>query len=350
LSQQQGHKEEIEISDQSGEPFTAVWNWFLDREDLTVADKLVWIALKSYAGYREVRPSVKTVAKRASVSVRTAQRSFDVLSKIGLLRVERRNRPDGGFATNRYILLAAPRKNMGKGVGDTVSPTPGVTVTPAPGATLSPPLVTQCHQINIKRIKDKKTSPLTPLSPEKPESQPAPGQIVHPGPPDSAAKPPEPVVGIDDIKRLIAGTQFRKLTDQALLSLTREHGCKRIFDVLDVLVAIYKPRKKRVEDPGAVLRTALSRGVTPPHDYVPYHERIEKERKAKEEEEKKRMATEEKAKAEEEAFRKICDKFDALPDEEREQWMEKARATMHPNFRGAKIALRSIALSLFRGG
>ena len=342
MSQQQGHKEEIEISDQSGEPFTSVWNWFLDREDMTVADKLVWIALKSYAGYREVRPSVKTVAKRASVSVRTAQRSFDVLSKIGLLRVERRNRPDGGFATNRYILLAAPRKNMGKGVGDTVSPTPG--------ATLSPPLVPQCHQINIKKIKDKKTSPLTPLSPEKPESQPAPGQKVHPELPESTAKPPEPVVGIDDIKRHIAGTQFRKLTDQALLSFTKEHGCKRILDVLDVLVAIYKPRKKRVEDPGAVLRTALSRGVTPPHDYVPYHERIEKERKAKEEEEKKRIATEETAKAEEEAFRKMCDKFDALPDADREKWFEKARATMHPNFRGAKIALRSIALSLFRGG
>jgi hypothetical protein len=342
LSQQQINKEEIEISDQSGEPFTPVWNWFLDREDLSVADKLVWIALKSYAGYREVRPSVKAVAKRASMSVRTAQRCFDVLKKIGLLRVERRNRPDGGFATNRYILLAAPRKKTGKGVGDTVSPTPG--------DTLSPPLVSQCHQINIKRIKDKKTTPLTPLLTEKPELQSAPVMKAHSGPSECSVKPTEAVVGVDDIKKLIVGTQFRSLTDQTLLNFTKEHGCKRVFDWLDVLIAIYKRSGKPVNDPVGVLLMALLRGVKPPYDYVPYHERISKERKAKEEAEKKRIAAEEKAKAQEEAYKKLCQKFDALPEEERNQWMEKAKATMHPDLRTTGIASRSIAIILFRGG
>jgi len=79
-------------------------------------------------------------------------------------------------------------------------------------------------------------------------------------------------------------------------------------------------------------------------------ERIERERKAGEEAEIKRIAAQEKAKAEEDAYRKKSEEFDALPEEERNQWLEKARATMHSNLGNAKIATRSIAISLFRGG
>lgn len=350
--QQKNPESEIEIRDQSGDPFTAVWNWLLDRTDLRVSEKLVWIALKSYAGYREIRPSVQAVAKRASMSVRTAQRSFDVLSKKGFLRIERRSRPDGGFATNRYVLLASSR-DKGRGVGDRVTPTPpGVKVTPVPGATMSPPQVTSCHQKeNIKQIKDKKPTPLTPLLPDtRSDRQSDPGEKAVSAPPADTSKAAPPVVVFEDVKKMIIGTQFQELPDQVLLNFTKQHGCKLIFDTLDVLTAIYKQNGKQVKDPVAVLITALLRGVTPPYDYAPYHERIKKEQKVREETEKRRIAVEEKTRAEEAAYRRKAEEFDALPEEERNQWLEEARATMHPNLRNAKIATRSIAISLFRGG
>jgi len=351
LNQQQGHNEEIEIRDQSGDPFTAVWNWLLDRTDMGGTEKLVWIALKSFAGFREIRPSVKAVARRASVSVRTVQRSFDVLSKKGFLRVERRSRPDGGDAANRYILLPFPPRTR-KGTGDTVTPAPQCHGDTPPDATLSPPLVTQCHpKENIKLIKDKTTTSLTPLLPEqRPVEKVLSRQKSLTEPFDNSPKAPEPVVVVDDIKKLVIGTQFQKLTDQVLLNVTKRFGCKHVFDTLDVLTSIYKKSRKLVKDPVAVLVTSLSKGVTPPYNYVPYHERIETERKAREEAEIKRIADQEKAKAEEDAYRKKSEEFDALPEEKRNQWLEKARATMHSNLGNAKIATKNIAISLFRGG
>ncbi len=352
MNQQQGHNEEIEIRDQSGDPFTAVWNWLLDRTDMGGTEKLVWIALKSFAGFREIRPSVKAVARRASVSVRTVQRSFDVLTKKGFLRVERRSRPDGGDAANRYILLAFPPRTWKEGAGDTVTPAPRCHDDTPSGASLSSPPVTQCHpKENIELIKDKTTTSLTPLLPEqRPVEKVSSGQNFLTEPPDNSPKAPEPVVFVDDIKKLVIGTQFQKLTDQVMLNVTKRFGCKHVFDTLDVLVSIYKKSGKLVKDPVAVLITSLSKGVAPPCDYVPYHERIEKERKAREDAEKGRIAARNKIKAEEDAYRKKSEEFDALPEEERNQWLEKARATMHANLGNTKVAARNIAISLFRGG
>jgi hypothetical protein len=212
--------------------------------------------------------------------------------------------------------------------------------------------VSQWHpKENIKLIKDKKTTPLTPLLPEKqPGGEGVPGQEALPEPPDSSRKAPAPVVVVDDIKKLISGTPFQKLNDQVLRNVTKRFGCKHIFDSLDMLIATYRQNGKPVKDPVAVLITALLRGITPSYDYVPYHERIEKERKAKEAAEQRRIAAEQKTKAEEEAYRKKSQQFDALPEEDRKQWLERARATMHPNLRNSKIAARSIAINLFRGG
>jgi hypothetical protein len=161
--------DKIEIRDQSGDPFTAVWNWLLDCRGLSGTEKLVWIALKSYAGYREIRPSVQTVARRAGVSIRTVQRTIIALTTKSLLRVERRSRPDGGFAANRYILLSPPRphyKTADEGRHQRVTSSPGVMTTPAPDDIVSPPQVSRWHQEKIKIIKNKKTTPLTPLKTE----------------------------------------------------------------------------------------------------------------------------------------------------------------------------------------
>jgi hypothetical protein len=346
----QGDNDEIEIRDQSGDPFTAVWNWMLDRSDLTNTEKLVWIALKSYAGCREIRPSVQTVARRASVGIRTAQRCFDVLTGKGLIRVERRTRPDGGFATNRYILLPSPREIKHKEVGAVVAPTPPVMVTPTPGDNMAPPQVSQRHQENIKLIKNNTTTPL--LAEKKPEKS-IPKVVAHD---DGRAELPDKsktgaeVVVVDDIKKLTKGTPFEKVNEQSLRMFATKYGSRHVFDSLDMLIATYKIRGKVVKDPMAVLAIGLLKGVTRPSDYVPYHLRIENERKSKEAAERKRIAEAQKKKAEEEDFSNKAAEFDALPEEDREQWLNRARAKMHPSLKTSTIATRSIAISLFRGG
>ncbi len=319
MSRKQGHKEEIEISDQSGEPFTAVWNWLLDSQGLTGTEKLVWIALKSYAGCTEIRPSVKTLSRRAGVSTRTAQRTVDALSRKNLLRVERRSRPDGGDATNRYILLPFP-KRKGGGPGDTVTPSPGCHGDTPPGDVMSATRMTPCHpKENIKLIKDKKTT----------------GEVV---------------VDLDFIRQLIIGSPFRKLSDPSLKMFMSQYGAEKLFDSLDRLIETYKITGKKIADPMGVLAVGMLRGITTPEGYLPYRERIENEKARKEAAERKRNEEIQKRKTEQEEYLRMSTLFDALPQQERDAWIERARGEMPDTLKGRKYAVRSKAIELFRGG
>ena len=58
--------------------------------------------------------------------------------------------------------------------------------------------------------------------------------------------------------------------------LTVKYGCNYVFDSLDMLIATYRQTEKSVNNPVAILVSGLSKGVIPPLDYVPYHERTEK--------------------------------------------------------------------------
>jgi hypothetical protein len=319
LNQQQGHNEEIEIRDQSGEAFTAVWNWLLDSQDLTGTEKLVWIALKSYAGYREIRPSIKTLSRRAGVSTRTAQRTLDALSKKNLLRVERRSRPDGGDATNRYILLPFPNRKIRR-PGDMVTPAPGCHGDTPPGDKAAAPRMTPCHpKENIKLIKDKKTT----------------GEVV---------------VGLDSFRQLIINSPFRKLSEQSLRMFTRQYGADHVFDSLDKLIETYKITGKKIADPMGILAVGMLRGITAPAGYVPYRERIEKERATKEAAEQKRNLETQKRIAEQEAYSGEVALFDALPEQDRNAWLDRARAELPDTLKDLKYAVKSKAIELFRGG
>lgn len=335
-----GSSDEIEIRDQSGDPFTAVWNWLLDRPDLSGTEKLAWIALKSYSGCPEIRPSVQTVARRAGVSIRTAQRAITALSTKGLLRVERRSRPDGGFATNRYILLSSPHPHHKTGTKSNchhVIYPPGVMMTPTPGDIPAPPQVSQWHQENIKLIKENTTTPLQ-QEPARPEL------------PGSSLRIAVPVVDVDDIKKLVNGTAFQKISEPALRMLIQKNSSKCVFDSLDMLIMIYRRNGRPVKDPVAVLSTVLLKGITPPSDYIPYHERIEKERKVKAAAELRRTAEANKQKAEEEAYSRKAAVFDALPEQEQEVWRNRAKSTLSLVLRNFKYAVKSTAIELYSRG
>jgi hypothetical protein len=239
--------------------------------------------------------------------------------------------------------------------------------------------VSQCHpKEKIKLIKNNTTTPLTPQKPGSGSEGSIPRTVANPELPHSSKGPLGPVVVdvvkkfvnstppaakselpdssrtassvVDEIKKLINGTPFEKLNEQSLRIFAKRYGAKRLFDSLDMLIAIYTQSGTVVKDPVALLTKALFKGVTPPFDYVPYHLRIENERKAREAAAQRRMAESQKKKAEEEAYSRLAAEFDALPEQDKEVLVNRAKAKLSPVLRGFKYSVRSMAIELYRGG
>lgn len=158
------------------------------------------------------------------------------------------------------------------------------------------------------------------------------------------------VVVVDDIKNLVKGAPFQKVDEQLLRKFTTKYGCNHVFDSLDMLIATYRQSERPVNNPVAILASGLSKGVLPPFGFVPYHERVKKERKAKEFAELRQRADAEKRKADEEELNKKIEQFDALPHQEQEKWLQRAFAELSPVLRGSKKAIRCMAIELFSRG
>ncbi len=76
------------------------------RQDLPPTPKLVLVALGESADDQGVCwPSVPTLARRCSLSVRTVQRILHDIEASGRMRIEPRYRADGSRTSNRYVLL-----------------------------------------------------------------------------------------------------------------------------------------------------------------------------------------------------------------------------------------------------
>jgi len=115
-----------------------VKNWFylenelLDREDLTIYEKTVYIVIARYVnGDNKAFPSYETIAKKGSMAKVQAMRVVKSLTQKGLLKKEvRKNNRNGGSTSNLYTLLNPKPNNKTKGVSDRypggVSQIPGV--------------------------------------------------------------------------------------------------------------------------------------------------------------------------------------------------------------------------------
>jgi len=96
-----------------------VKNWFylendlLDREDLTIYEKTVYIVIARYVnGENKAFPSYETIAKKGSMAKVQAMRVVKSLTKKGLLKKEsRRNKDNKGSTSNLYTLLNPKTKN-----------------------------------------------------------------------------------------------------------------------------------------------------------------------------------------------------------------------------------------------
>ncbi|MHB8844982.1 MAG: helix-turn-helix domain-containing protein [Nitrospirota bacterium] len=286
--------------------FTVVGNWLFDRGDLGAGDKLIYIVLKSWANCESIWPSHKTIARKASVSVATVKRSLTCLMAKRLLVVES-GKGNGGC--NIYHLYGpGGEKCIPRGVAHRELP---------PLAHPELPGSSQRATTNTS-IKRQDTTTM--------------------------------VVVFDDIKHLVKGTPFQKIDEQSLRKFTTKYGCNYVFESLDMLIATYRQSEKPINNPVAILVSGLSKGVIPPLGYIPYHERAENERKAKEAAELRQRADTERRKVEEEVFNRKIEQFDALPHPEQEKWLQRALTELSPVLRGSKRAIRSMAIELCSNG
>jgi len=105
-----------------------VRNWFylendlLDRQDLTIYEKTVYIVIARYVNSENTAfPSYETIAKKGSMAKVQVMRVVKSLIKKGLLKKEaRKNKTNGGSTSNLYTLLNPKLDNKDKkeGVSD----------------------------------------------------------------------------------------------------------------------------------------------------------------------------------------------------------------------------------------
>ena len=107
-----------------------VKNWFylendlLDRDDLTIYEKTVYIVIARYVnGENKAFPSYETIAKKGSMAKVQAMRVVKSLIQKGLLKKEvRKNKDNEGSTSNLYTLLNPKPKdknnNDNEGVSD----------------------------------------------------------------------------------------------------------------------------------------------------------------------------------------------------------------------------------------
>ena len=133
-----------------------VRNWFylendlLDREDLTIYEKMIYIVVARYVDKEnKAFPSISTIAKKGSMSVRQVQVIINSLINKGLIKRESRiNKNNKSKTSNLYTLLSVEKvqseKNEKKGVVHDMH---------HPGAHDAPPLVNEVHpnNTNIKK-------------------------------------------------------------------------------------------------------------------------------------------------------------------------------------------------------
>ena len=94
-------------------------NWFylendlLDREDLNIYEKTVYIVIARYVnGENKAFPSYETIAKKGSMSKVQAMRVVKSLIEKGLIKKESRiNKDNKGYTSDLYTLLNPKPKN-----------------------------------------------------------------------------------------------------------------------------------------------------------------------------------------------------------------------------------------------
>jgi hypothetical protein len=194
----------------------AAFNWALDVDGITPAQKLVLANLANYANeHCEAYPAHETLARRSNQSVDSVQRNLKVLCDLGLLFRLRRHGPDGRRLHNRYIVLmddAARERARAEGW---TQPAPGVASSRGgededvgPGSEAEPVQAADCGL-------DSQAADGTEPSRNQPETKPhccglqskaepsnEPSLGTTPLPPSGGVGAPPPASSFDDFRRV----------------------------------------------------------------------------------------------------------------------------------------------------
>lgn len=96
---------------QSRGGYTRVYNAFLDYPDLSQHDKMVFIAIKSFANNEtnQAYPSLATISRISSVSIAQVRRSLKKMQEMNILKIEKRiDKYNNGRLSNIYTLYDSP--------------------------------------------------------------------------------------------------------------------------------------------------------------------------------------------------------------------------------------------------
>ena len=91
--------------------FTMVYNAFLDYPELTQHDKMVFIAIKSFANNEtnQAYPSLATISRISGVSIAQVRRSLKKMQEMEILKIEKRtDEYNNGRLYNLYTLYDSP--------------------------------------------------------------------------------------------------------------------------------------------------------------------------------------------------------------------------------------------------
>ncbi len=91
--------------------FTQIYNAFLDSDKLTQYDKIVFIAIKSFADHKTKKafPSLATISRISGSSLSQVRRSIAKMQELGIIKVEpRRDDTNNGRMSNLYTLYDSP--------------------------------------------------------------------------------------------------------------------------------------------------------------------------------------------------------------------------------------------------
>jgi hypothetical protein len=116
--------------------------------------------------------------------------------------------------------------------------------------------------------------------------------------------------------------------------------------IIDVLDQQYRQSIRKIDDPTALIVSALKDGIDPPESYVPKAER-EAEAERKQKASRTRQDEERNAReAEDAAYRAAEAKLSALTGEQREDLFEEARAMLPSILRDSRLAVRTEAIKM----
>jgi hypothetical protein len=276
-------QDEIVIVDETNEGFTLVGKWILDLQ-IRSTPKMVFIALKSFAGYSEIRPSIRTVARRAGCSRSTTKRSIQILEQKKLVHVMMGKRPDGGTGANIYVLQNPDKDPL-------IQIEPGVNLNLAqvheePGARSTVNLQYYKHN-NIKK--------------------------------HNSAR----VCG-ESLNEILTGV-FSKIDRTWLQSLIQKskRPAKDVARDIDRLCWQYQRSQEKVRTPEALIRQAIKEGWAEPSEYIPLDER---KRRIRESEAVSSLAKAREHAHEDEQERlwaAATERFRKLPDSEKKEYIER---------------------------